>query len=656
MIKRFCVALAAILLLPAAAAPPADPVRAFAERPAVQSISLSPSGRKIAFIAPGPGPTTILYVVEAGSDAEPKEALSADGNPERLTSCSFVSETRLLCRVYMITEEAGEILPVSRIVAVDADGRNLKMLSRQAGFYGAYVSLGGGGIVDSLPGEDGAVLMSQEFVPEERQGTRMVDSREGLGVDRIDTRTGSSRSVEAPKPNAVEYISDGRGTVRIYGSRDVEGVGYETGRINYFYRAKGSRDWKPLGAYDRMTAQGFNPYAVDPDLDLAYGFKRVGGRLALYSLALDGSKRETEVFAHPRVDVDGLVRIGRRERVVGATFATDRRQAVYFDPELKALGAALSKALPGLPLVNFIDSNIDETRLLIWAGSDTDPGRYYLYDKPGKQLSEIMLSRPELEGAALAAVKPVTYKAGDGAEVPAYLTLPAGSAGRNLPAIVMPHGGPSARDEWGFDWLAQFYAARGFAVFQPNYRGSSGYGDEWFQQNGFQSWRAAIGDINDAGRWLIAQGIADPSKLAIVGWSYGGYAALQSNAVDPGLFKAVVAIAPVTDLAMLKTDHEGWSDFRVVSEMIGSGPHVEEGSPARNARRIQAPVLLFHGERDFNVRIGQSRTMLDRLKDAGKSADLIVYPRLDHYLDDSTARADMLRRSDAFLRTALKLP
>jgi acetyl esterase/lipase len=653
MFKRICFALAAIVMLPAANAP-ADPVIAFGARPGIEHISLSPSGTKIAFIAPGPGQATVLYTVDVAGGVQPRQALTADGNPERLSSCGWVSDARLTCNVFMMVESGGEIYPFSRVIAVDADGRNMRVLSRAARADDAYLALGGGAVIDSLPGEDGAVLMGRVFVPEERQGTHLADERQGYGVDRIDTRSGTARPVEQPKRNASEYISDGRGNVRIMGVRGIAGAtGYDSGAISYFYRTKGSRDWKALGDYNVTSNEGFNPVAVDSDLDVAYGFKRVGGRFALYSVALDDSKREALVFAHPQVDVDDLIRIGRSRRVVGATFATEKRQAAYFDPELKTLGAALSKALPGLPLVQFVDSSLDETRLLIWAGSDVDPGRFYLYDKPAKRLSEIMLSRPELEGAALAPVKPVTYKAADGTDVPAYLTLPPGSDGRNIPAIVMPHGGPSARDEWGFDWHAQFFAARGYAVLQPNYRGSAGYGDGWFQRNGFQSWRAAIGDVNDAGRWLVSQGIADPSKLAIVGWSYGGYAALQASVVDPGLFKAVVAVAPVTDLALYKQDWVGWSISRIQSDFVGSGPHVSDGSPAQNASKIQAPVLLFHGDRDFNVRVRQSRVMLDRLKDAGKRVELIVYPKLDHQLEDSAARADMLRRSDAFLRASL---
>lgn len=645
---------------PAAAAAPADPPAAFGARESVLSVSLSPSGRQVAFISPGPGLTTFLYTVDAAGGGTARETLSADGKPERLHRCGWVSETRLVCTIYMIGSSAsadGEVVGITRLIAIDSDGKNIKVLSRSSRPADQYVSFGGGSVIDWLPDAEGSVLMGREYVPEAKMGTRMVDGREGYGVDRINTANLDAKVVESSNPKARRYISDGRGTVRIMETADrSDATGYESGRLDYYYRTKTSRDWKSLGSFSTVRDEGFYPIAIDPDLDVAYGYKKDGsGRSALYSTALDGSKRETLVFAHPLVDVDGTVRIGRRGRVVGVTYATEKREAAYFDKGLAALGRSLSKALPGLPLIRFMDSSVDESKLLLWAGSDTDAGRYYLFDKGSKQLNELMLARPELENVALAAMKPVTYKASDGTNVPGYLTLPPGSTGKNLPAIVMPHGGPSARDEWGFDWLVQYFASRGYAVLQPNYRGSSGYGEGWYQKNGFQSWRTAIGDVNDAGRWLVSQGIADPGKLAIVGWSYGGYAALQSQVLDPALFKAVVAIAPVTDLASLVEDSRGWSNYRVVKNFIGTGPHLREGSPAQNVAKIKAPVLLFHGDIDLNVPIAQSRKMQDGLKGAGAQSELVVYSGLDHQLDNSFARTDMLKRSDAFLRQSLKI-
>lgn len=654
MIGKVAAAFAALMLLPGAA--PADPAVAFGQRESVQDIRLSPDGAKIAYVAPAPqGQASALYTVDLASGVS-VVTTRVDGRSQRLGGCNWVSNSRLVCAVWAVAKLEGQPVGVSRLVALDSDGRNVEALVQQESLYQRYNPLHDGGVIDWLPGSDGTVLMAQVFVPELRTGTNLARKENGLGVVRVDTRSPGKRSIIVdPKLNAVEYISDGRGVVRIMGTRADRGAtGMLGNQISYFYRTGSSGEWRPFGKYDVLTREGLNPYAVDATLNAAYAFEKLNGRAALYRVALDGSHRKELLASHDQVDIDALISIGRAGRVVGASYATDRRRAIYFDPSFKALSASLSKALPGNPMIRFVDASEDESKLLIWAGSDTDPGRYFIYDKTAKKMADIMLSRPQLEEVKLATVKSVAYRAADGTMVPGYLTLPPGS-GKGLPAIVMPHGGPGARDEWGFDWLAQFYANRGFVVLQPNFRGSAGYGDAWFQENGFQSWRTAVGDVNDAGRWLAKEGIADPDKLAVVGWSYGGYAALQSGVLDPALFKAVVAIAPVTDLNALKEESRGWTSFAMMRDFIGSGAHIKEGSPAQNAAAIKAPVLLFHGELDSNVGIRQSRLMRDRLKDAGRKVELVAYPGLDHGLDDSAARADMLRRSETFLKATLGL-
>jgi len=190
-------------------------------------------------------------------------------------------------------------------------------------------------------------------------------------------------------------------------------------------------------------------------------------------------------------------------------------------------------------------------------------------------------------------------------------------------------------------------------VLAANYRGTAGYGDQWLRQNGFRGWRTSIGDITAGARWLAAQGIADPGRMAIVGWSYGGYAALQAGATEPDLFKAIVAIAPVTDLQQIKDDARLFTIARNVAEYVGSGPHIAEGSPLTNASRITAPVLLFHGDRDLNVLVGHSRRMHDALRDRGRTSELVVFPRLEHDLADGSAREQMLERIRTFLAAAL---
>lgn len=638
---------------------PFDAAAAFGARASIAHLSLSPDGMSVAYVAPTTGQGSIVYTLSLAKGSTARAALTVSGKPERMARCDWVSNYRLVCEIYGVVKSAValEPLPFTRMVAVNADGTKMQVLSTKENFYSRGMQLGGGSIVDWLPDEDAAVLMERDHFADDHIGTRLGSTKRGLAVDRIDTRTLAVKSVEQPRDEAVEYISDGRGAVRIMGTRSTHAGGQDRGNINFLYRQRGSLEWQALCDYDQVARRGFDPVAVDQDLNLAYGFKKNAGRLALYSVALDGTLRENLIYARPDVDVDELTRIGRRRRVVGVSYATDVRRVVYFDPSIEKLSASLSKALPGHPATLIVDSSTDENKLLVLAGGDEDPGVYYLFDRKARQLETFLVVRNELEGVKLATVKPITFPAGDGTVVPGYLTLPPGQeSAKGLPAIVLPHGGPSDRDEWGFDWLSQFFASRGFAVLQPNFRGSSGYGDAWLQQNGFKSWRTAIGDVLDAGHWLVAQGIADPARLGIVGWSYGGYAALQSAVTDPSIFKAVVAVAPVTDLQALKEEHRDWSDYLLVSDYVGDGPHVREGSPAEHADKIKVPVLLFHGALDRNVGISQSKRMAARLESAGVRHELVTWEDLDHHLEDSAARAEMLRKSDAFLRQAMGMP
>lgn len=632
------------------AAQPFDAAKAFGARETVEQASLSPDGTKLAYLTPiAPGQGTALFVVRLDQPgAVPARIMNAMGDPERLSHCRWASNSRLICNAFAVRPiQGGTLVVVTRIVSLNDDGSKLAMLRHDSGTGDRLgYALFGGSVIDWNPGGD-QVLMMREYVPETTTGTRLAQKKDGIGVDAVDPVTLKARSIEPANPTASEYITDGRGAVRIRGLSETRD-GYTTGTRRYAFRRKDQRDWEPLSTV--ADGNGFDPHGVDPTLDIAYGLKRVDGRYAAYSLALDGSGTEKLVFAHDSVDVTGFERIGRNGRIIGARYVTDVSTVHYFDPAVAAMIRTLTKALPKLPLIRVIDSSEDESRMLIWAGSDTDPGRFFLFDRAKKSLNELMLQRPELEHVALAPVKHITYPAADGTMVPAYLTLPAGGAAKGLPAIVLPHGGPEARDEWGFDWLSQFYANQGFAVLQPNFRGSAGYGDAWLRKNGFRSWKIAIGDVGDAGRWLIKEGIADPAKLGVVGWSYGGYAALQSAAVDPGLFKRVVAIAPVTDLERLKADAQAFTSANEVERFVGSGAHIQEGSPARRAAEIQAPVLIFHGDMDRNVLIGHSTLMQSRLNAAGKKSELVTFKGLDHYLEDNSARSQMLRKSVEFLK------
>lgn len=638
----------------ASAEPLAQAAAMFGVRESITSIDLSLDGSTVAYVSPGPGATSVVNVAGIAGGTE-KGIIRSSGNPERLNWCNFVNDRRLVCRIDGVTEYDGLLVGFSRMVAIGSDGGNVKSLGQRESFYDVGIRQFDGAILDWLPKDGKHILMSRLYVPEGRTETRVVRRAEGLGVDRVDVETAQVAVVEQADRTASDFISDGRGNIRIKEVQRTRTGGEEvSSRIDYFYRQAGSKDWRPFSSYDTVTREGMIPIAIDADIDSAYALKKLDGRFALYRVKLDGALASELAYANPKVDVDNVVRVGRGQKVIGVTFAEEARRVIYFDKEYASLAASLAKAMPNLPLVNFAGASGDNSKLLIFAGSDSDPGRYYAYDKGARQLSEIILVRPQLEGVALASVKPVSYPAADGTMIPGYLTLPPGKEAKGLPAIVMPHGGPSARDEWGFDWLAQFLANQGYAVLQPNYRGSYGYGDAWLKENGFRSWKTSIGDVTAGAKWLVAQGIANSSKLAIVGWSYGGYAALQSAVVEPGLYRAVVAIAPVTDLASVKEEARNFSNAQLVAQFIGSGPHVTEGSPLQNVGRITAPVLLFHGDRDINVGIGQSRAMDAKLRAAGKKSELIVFPGLEHSLVDSGVRTRMLEKMGAFLAAAMQ--
>jgi acetyl esterase/lipase len=624
----------------------AEDAAAFGARERVVAARLSPDGSSVLYLTPGPAANTFA-VISNLQTGKSDVVVRTDGKPESLRWCNYSAPTRVVCRIDANVDTLGYLIGMQRLIAMNTDGTDAKLLGQPERYTDEYLRQFDASVLDWRNAADGSVLMQREYVPEAGKiGTNIVDNREGLGVDLVDTRTLKTTPIERPNAAASGYLTDGRGQVRVMAVVEEDHHGQITGRAKYFYRTQNSRDWKTLVDFQK---EQFEPLAVDAELDSVYALKKKEGRFALYRIKLDGSLAETLIADNPRVDIDDVVRVGDGQRVIGYTYEGEKRETIYFDPEFKALAASLSKALPNLPLVEFVDSTAGGRKLLIYAGSDNDPGRYYLFDRDKKSLNEAMLERPELEGRTLAKAKPVTIPSPDGVQIPAYLTLPPGKEAKNLPAVVLPHGGPSARDSWGFDFLSQFLAARGYAVIQPEYRGSAGYGEKWQNENGFQNWRTAMADIATSTKWLASQGIANPNRVAIFGWSYGGYAALQEAETDPALYKAVIAVAPVTDLQMLKDDSHGFTSQNYIEKFVGSGPHVVEGSPLRHPDAIRVPALLVHGDLDTNVAFRHSERMYEALKSAGKPVDFLSFKGLDHQLRDASARTQLLTKMGELL-------
>jgi dipeptidyl aminopeptidase/acylaminoacyl peptidase len=400
----------------------------------------------------------------------------------------------------------------------------------------------------------------------------------------------------------------------------------------------------------------FLPIGFGEDPNRLLVIKSHEGRLALWAMDLTGEKGEEVVFSHPEVDVSGVDILGKFRRIVAIGYSTDGPHLHFFDEAVEEVSEMLSEYFSDKG-VGVIDESWDRRYYIVHVDSDLDPGTFYRFDVQRKELLRIATQYPLLESRSLASMKPIRYAARDGAEIPGYLTRPASGGEGALPAVILPHGGPESRDYWEFDWIAQFLAAKGYAVLQSNFRGSGGYGSDWSGAGGFRAWRTAINDLTDGAQYLVDQGIADPARICVVGWSYGGYAALMSGVEEPDRYRCLVSIAGVTDPLTLIDDYRHFMNRKSVAAFIGRDAEViKHGSPLKRASEIQVPVLLFHGDQDLNVSIDHSKKMAKALKRAKKSVEFIEYEDVEHSIRRNGYRVDMLDKIGSFLDAHIGQP
>lgn len=353
-----------------------------------------------------------------------------------------------------------------------------------------------------------------------------------------------------------------------------------------------------------------------------------------------------DVYVHRKI-IDPHTR-----RLIGYQLEGDYPAYKFYKPFHQKVMDAVMKAFPGRS-VSLESWNEGFTRLILYTEGPEDPGIWQAVDIKTGRADEIGISYV-LPSEAIGPMKMIRYKAQDGLDVEAVLTLPPGREGKNLPVVVMPHGGPTARDYPGFDYWAQAFASRGYAVLQPNFRGSSGYGTD-FERAGDGQWgRKMQTDISDGLAHLAKEGIVDPKRACITGASYGGYAALAGVTLQQGIYRCAVSVAGIGDvLAMVRTDiaESGGNStmIRVLRKEIGTGRDLKLVSPIRYVDKVTAPVLLIHGKDDTVVAYSQSSEMAEALRAAGKTVELVTLPGADHWLSTSETRLRMLEASVAFV-------
>lgn len=627
----------------AATAQTLPPVEAFGSLPEITEPELSPDGNHFAAIQSIDGkPVVVIYRVGAPPGTTPAVLMSPD---EIVDGIEWVKNDRLAVIVKTSRKVAGDVLRTwYRALSVNAEAKDAVVLMKGNLYLDnntAAVS-----ILDRNIADPDYVYMPLYTL----SGISGIEHGFHLDLFRVNIRTGDGENVAIGDAETSRWYLDGTGNIV---ARNDEG----TRPLVDHLKIPDNGRWRELGSYDATADSGNGVIGLAEDGKALVRSVRDNASMAVLVRTNLTTGKDTDVYSNPAYDVDHAIVDEWTGRVIGAIFTGDRVEYHYFDAAREAFQKGLEAAFPGLS-VYAVSMNLARDRAVVEVDGPKQPTAYYLVDRTTHAAIPIGSAYPNLSANDLGEMKPYPYKARDGLDIPAYITLPPGRVAKNLPAIVMPHGGPDARDEIGFGWWAQFLANRGYAVLQPNYRGSSGYGHK-FTEAGLHQWGLKMqDDITDGVKKMIADGIADPKRICIVGASYGGYAALAGATFTPDLYACAASFAGVSDLpAMLHREREengvDSSDVSFWTSRVGSvyddSEQLRATSPARHADQVKSPILLMHGEGDTTVSIEQSELMNDALKHAGKKVTFIRFPGEDHYLNLADTRIRMLKALESFL-------
>lgn len=373
---------------------------------------------------------------------------------------------------------------------------------------------------------------------------------------------------------------------------------------------------------------------------------------ALFTYDVDKQEIIEKIAGDPDYDIVD-VNIGRDYQLEYYSYYREKPEFRFATDRGNHFASLTSSLFPG-QTVTIESENKNRDKLIIKVTSPTMPPEYHLLNLESGEHKELVATYSDLDKSKLSEMLPVTYAARDGLEIPAYLTLPKLGEGP-YPTVVMPHGGPMARDGWGFDYWVQFLTSRGIAVLQPNYRGSTGYGEE-YRLKGHHEWAGKmLDDIEDGTNWMVEQGYADPDNICIAGASYGGYAALQKVSMPNNPYKCAIAFAPTTDLEELLQEMKGLETYQAYEDYITSEDiSLRDASPYYNINDINAPVLLMHGTNDASVSVNQSRKFHTRMTARSKDIRYVEFNGGGHNLYNQTHRTRFLNEIDQFLKKHLQ--
>ena len=596
------------------------PLRDFFRNPERSRFQVSPDGNSISFMQPYQSRMNIFVQPRAGGEAVRVTSETA----RDIWGYFWKGSSRLVYRKDFKGDEN------VHVVVVDADGKNLVDLT-------PFEKVRANIIDDRLDHDDEIIIALNKRNP------KLFD------VYRVDLNTKQLTLVAENPGNVTRWVTDHTGCVRL--ALVTDGV-----NASLLHRPDANTPFTSV--ITTNFKETIEPLFFDFDNKLLFASSNVNrDKAAIVRVDPATAKEKSVIFHHPEVDVSGLAWSRKRKVLTEVQFVTSKRERKVFDAEVAAIYADLQTRLPAYE-IDLQSHDRDENIFLVAAWSDRTQGVRYLYDATSKTLTKLAEIAPWLREGDLAEMKPITYQTRDGLTIHGYLTLPQ-AGGKNLPLIVNPHGGPWARDAWGYNPEVQFLANRGYAVLQMNFRGSTGYG-RTFWEAGFKQWgRKMQDDVTDGVRHAIAQGIADPKRICIYGMSYGGYCALAGLAFTPELYACGVDCVGISNLfTFLTTIPPYWKPMLdMYYEMVGhpeaDKDQLAETSPVMHADNIRAPLLIAQGAQDPRVNINESDQMVAALKKHGIAVEYLVKDNEGHGFANEENRFEFYEAMEKFLKKHL---
>jgi dipeptidyl aminopeptidase/acylaminoacyl peptidase len=492
-------------------------------------------------------------------------------------------------------------------------------------------------VISFLPDDNEHILVAADF-----------DTVNRPSVYKLNIYSKKRKRIKRGKSNITDWIADRQGNIKI-------GYGFDETRIFYKFYGEERAQNSMLYEYDVFSKDKVNIIGFDKDPNYIYITALHNDKEALFKVNLSDKNLARElIFSDPDYDFDGnLLYSHSTGEVIGFSHSNLPNGRQYWDSEQDKLQRSLAAALPD-DFVSVIDLSENGNSYIVYKHSETDPGSYFFGNRAEKNINLFAQRYPDITEDVIAKKDIISYEARDGIKIEGYLTLPTNQASTNLPTVILPHGGPMARDYGNFDYWSQMLANQGYAVLQPNFRGSSGYGYA-FEMSALQNWGGEMqNDLQDAAHWMIEQGYTDKNRVCMVGASYGGYAALMSVVKHPETFKCAASFAPVTDLEAVVAKARYFTNKEIVRAQFGTdSDHLEAQSPLNYASKVKRPILLIHGTDDKVVPVSHSREMYDELKDHNKDVKYIELEDGNHNLSYQAHRMTTLSAISDFLKKHL---